>query len=531
MQDESGFETNSAQPQHPVSAPPGPPAEQGTPQSGPTQADAPAMQQPPAWSSGESAQPTRVLPQVPAPEAQPGAQPHYEGAAAQAHPQPAGVQQPWAGQPSQPTQDAQIPPYGEPSPPTQQPLAQPPSGQQIPYYQPGGVTQQPYAPQPPSSQAYGQPPVPPTYYGPAPAPPASGSGKKWIAIAVALLLVLVVGGVAGAFVLRGGDKPAGSSEAAPSRGEKAPGEATAGGLRISFKSDDIRYYDMEFTMDGTMTGSGALADDSGSLPMSIKLTASMTLQVLERLPDGSTRLRMSMSNMKMSMKMAGESFDVPGDELDQIDMTLLVNPDGTFQFENAPGTGFAIPGGGGVFGPAGGSTVSPFGFTAPTPFLPDRQIRVGDTWEKTVEVKVPGFKKPLQVSTKNKYERDEETTWGKAMVLLSRSSTTIDFSELDTTELGAQFGIVTKGTMTATTESRFWFVPELGEAVKQELDPSSSVKGTMEMSQSSGSQGRMPGSGGETMSIEMDMRLGMTLERKSAPPPGAGRPPSPGFSS
>ncbi len=343
--------------------------------------------------------------------------------------------------------------------------------------------------------------------------------------------MLVVGGVAGALVLRGGDKPTGGSEAAPGREDKTPGEASASGLRISFRSDDIRYYDMEFTMDGTMTGAGALADDSGPLPMSVKLSASMTLEVLERLPDGSTRLRMSMSNMKMSMKMAGNSIDVPEEQLDQIDMTLRVNPDGTFQFENAPGTGFTVPGGGGVFGPDAGSAMSPFGFTAPTPFLPDHQIKVGDTWDKTVEVKVPGFKKPVQVSTKNKYERDEETSWGKAMVLLSRSSTTIDLSDLDTSELGAQFGIVTKGTMTVSTESRFWFVPELGEAVKQELDPSSSVKGTMEMSQSPGPRGRMPGSGGETMSIEMDMRLGMTVERKSGPPPGPGIPPSPGFTS
>ncbi len=353
-------------------------------------------------------------------------------------------------------------------------------------------------------------------------PPQPKKSRGWIAILVALLLVVLLGGAAGAFVaLRNSSPSVSQSPAQQPSGET--GDAQSGGLRITFKSADVRYYKMDFRVDGTLTGGGALADDSGPVSTSTQVSSDVTLQVIERLPSGATRVKMTMSNTRMTVTVNGERQTVPDEIFDGMEMTYKVQPDGTFEIESSNIEGFdsdgANPFGGGTFGPTGGAGSSPFGFNGPAPILPDHPVKPGDSWDKTIETKAPGFTKPLTIKTSNTYERDENTQWGRAMVILTRLNTSIDMSALDASSLEAPSGARYSGTFDVSMAVRFWFVPELGESVKQVLDPSSSLRGTMGITVPSGTA-----SGSENLTIGMDLEFEMTMERQvSAPPSPSGK--------
>jgi hypothetical protein len=495
------------------------------------------MEHTPGFDQGDGtpqtpSEPTRILPQVPMGQPSPGQQETQSQPEHPEHPeQPAPPSQYPPAAPSQYSPAQQVPPSQYPPAPPSQYSPQPqPLQPEAPYQAQAQTPQPPTQPpqQPPVYQQYG-PAQPPQWAAQPPVPPQK-KGKAWVAVLVAILLVVLLAGAAGAFVaLRKKEAPEqGASTQQPAGGVQG---AESGGLKITFKSAETRYYKMEYIMDGTITGIGLLADDSGPAHVSMTMSSDITLQVVDRLPGGVTKIKMTMANTQMTMNVNGEAETLPNELSEEMEIVYRVNPDGTFEMESASAAGSPFPSTS-PFGATGGSGSSPFGFNGPAPLLPDHPVKPGDTWSKSIETKAPGFTKPLRIDTANTYERDESTQWGKAMVILSRADTTLDFSTLDASGLGAPAGVKYSGMVKVSVITRFWFVPELGEAVKQVVDPSSKMEGTMQFQVADQAP---PGSGGSPgmgpMKISMDMRLGMTLDRQVSPPPSASKPKTPAVSS
>ena len=337
--------------------------------------------------------------------------------------------------------------------------------------------------------------------------------KTRVVVLVAVLVVALLSALAGAAVAL---RKIGAKTTAPEiespRTNSAP---ETGGLRITFKSAEARFYKFEYAMEGTVLGGGELADHSGPVSVKSIITSDMTLRVIERLSDGATQIKIDLSNTRIGVSVNGRPVQNPQLGRDNFETVLRVNPDGSFEIESGQGSPVFIPGpalGGGQV--LGGGVISPFGFTGPAPLLPDHAIRPGEQWTKSIQIRPKGFSRPLQMTTVNTYEHDEKTEWGRAMLITSQSLTSVDLATLDLSRVGLPNGVRSSGTMTLNTFTRFWFVPDLGEPIKIVVDPSSSIKGSLRFAEaSSGPQTS------QSLQLEMDIAFGVQIERQSGEPP------------
>lgn len=454
---------------------------------------------PPQTPPSSPSQPTQVLPAVQASESFPPIPPSEsiptpgapapipqspQGApqpvqyAASTYPQgePGGATRPWTEATPSPSTDRPQPPQppqhqvagfetqaGWHQPPLQPPVSPPPGGYGQPGFQP---------PQPP----YG---APGQYYPPGVPPQPPRKGKGWLVAVVAVLLVALLSGVAAAVVISRRAK----ESVRPSSGTPtaAPDDASASkNLRITFKRDDVRHYAFQMNMNMTGSGTGAFADDSMPMSMTLDMNANMKLQVLARLPDGSTRVEVTFSDLKMKISGPGFHQELGPEVADEMKIQFVVKPDGTYVLDTIGGekVGKTLPNPGGV-----GS--SPLDFLSPAPLLPEHPVSVGDSWTKEFEMPIPGSaglaeSGSIKIVSTSTYERDQETSWGRAMVIRSKASMSGKFDST-IVERGSAGAAASAADVEASAELKgelsytFWFVPELGEATKVTIDSPSTI--------------------------------------------------------
>lgn len=403
----------------------------------------------------------------------------------------------------------------------------PPQGAQAPHHQAsgfeaqGGWQQPPGQPSAPQPQAgYGQPGFQPPqqpygapgqFYPPAVPPQPPRKGKGWLVAAIAVLLVALLSGVAAAVVIsRRGKEAVRPSSGTPTA---APHDASSPkNLRITFKRDDVRNYAFKMKMNMTGSGTGAFADDSMPMSMTLDMSANMKLQVLARLPDGSTRVEMTFSDLRMTMSGPGFQQQLGPEVADDMKIQFVVKPDGTYVLDTVGDkkVGETLPNPGGV-----GS--SPVDFLSPAPLLPDHPVSVGDSWTKEFEMPIPGLtgssgSGSIKIVSTSTYERGQETSWGRAMVIRSKASMSGRFDS-KIAERGSAGAAPPAADVEASAELKgelnytFWFVPDLGEATKVTIDSPSTMDVTSDVAGAG-----LPGEGG-TARFKID--LTGSMERTS----------------
>lgn len=356
-------------------------------------------------------------------------------------PQPQYVQQPQWDPPPQPQpqpQPAQQPQWDPQAQYAQQPQWDPQPQPQYGTQTPGGAWAS-------HQQTWGAPGTPPE------APKSKG---PLVALILAIVVILIaVGGGAGYYLTRDANTTQSVSNGGPGAGPAAQGQL----FRVSFKSGETRNYTMDVKTTGSMTDPSG---KSGTAPFNMKMTGGMTISVVEKVPDGSTKIQLTFTNIKMSGEVDGTS--MPDMTIPLPAQKFTIRPDGSV--ETSEGVT--------ISGPASGSgtTGSPFGFASPVPIFPDRPVTVGDNWSDESEITVPGSQ-PIVVKTDNVFEGYEQTQWGNAAKIRSlvKSDFSFDLSKIAGTS-GSGKGLSMPATGTIDYSLRYLFIPESGEVVKTTID-------------------------------------------------------------
>src|SRR5207248_2255419 len=89
--------------------------------------------------------------------------------------------------------------------------------------------------------------------------------------------------------------------------------------------------------------------------------------------------------------------------------------------------------------------------------LPDKAVKVGDTWSKTYDQKDPIGSGTVHIVSDSKYLRDESFNGVTAAVVETKSTSTLDLSGPTQGTPGAMSGVSVKGTF--TTDVMTWIDP------------------------------------------------------------------------
>jgi hypothetical protein len=339
---------------------------------------------------------------------------------------------------------------------------------------------------------------------PPPALPPKSKGKGLLVAIVAVLVLALLAGVAAAvLVTRTSSRERRDSATASPAAPSLPRQPK---LRISFQGDESRTYAVDIKMSLKGSGTGEFADDSSGESIDFRMSGTMKLDVVERLPDGSTRIEIKFPNISVSMSGPGFSQNLDASSASEFGKAMtqryLIRPDGSFTLESVGGADVGAEIGA---PPVTGSGSSQFGPFAPAPILPDHDVKIGDSWKQEFETKAPFDGGSFKFKVTSTYEKDDSTKWGRAMVIRSaiqmESSGQIAPSEMEGASGGPSAGNMRplNYQMSGTLNAKYWFVPELGEAVKVDVERPSTIRMTGEFTD------RSLG----TMSFEMDMTMSM----------------------
>ena len=342
---------------------------------------------------------------------------------------------------------------------------------------------------------------------PPPTPPPKSKGKGILVGIVAVLVLALLAGVAAAVVAT--RTSSGERRDSATASPTAPSLPRQPKLRIAFQGDESRTYafDMKMSMKGS--GTGEFADDSPEGAIDFKVSGTMKLDVIERMPDGSTRIELTFPNISVSVSGPGFSQNLDASSASEFGKSMtqryLIRPDGSFVLESVGSTDVGAEIGA---PPVTGSGTSPFGSLAPAPVLPDHEVKIGDSWKQEFETQAPFDGGSVKFKITSTYEKDDSTKWGRAMVI--GSAVQLESSgQIDPSKVGGTSGVPSARNMTplnyqmsGTLNAKYWFVPELGEAVKMEVERPSTIRMT-------GGLGEM---GLGTMSLEMDIAMSIVRQ-------------------
>lgn len=263
----------------------------------------------------------------------------------------------------------------------------------------------------------------------------------------------------------------------------ASGSAEAVVFRYAFTEGETRTYELRTDMDLDTTSSAQAPDVSFTGSM----TATMTVTTEEVRDDGTTVLKVVMTDVEFTLEEGAQAPPIP----DETEAKITIGPDGTV---------VSVDGTFGAFGlsDAAGSLLgdaNPGDNTAPQmlfPRFPDREIGPGDTWSETTEVPLGVGGASVEVRTDGRHDGFEDTDFGRAAKITASVEVPMDlelpFGELFSglaESLGAHGGQATvppdyaeaKMVMTGTTtgETTSLVIPENADAVR--------VDGTMTLDQ------------------------------------------------
>jgi hypothetical protein len=194
--------------------------------------------------------------------------------------------------------------------------------------------------------------------------------------------------------------------------------AQAHNVSLAYKAGDTFKYKLHATVDYTV-GLQAM-----SVPLKLDITADETATVKSVDASGTADVSLALSNMSLKTTVGGTTNTTTTSKTTNVE--LQIGSDGRIVSVN----GNAL-GSGGVPGLSPGGLISAI--------LPDRAVKPGDTWTKSFDQANPKGTGTVHVTTKNKYDRDENVGSVSAAVIESNITSAINLT-FDTSALAGEGG-------------------------------------------------------------------------------------------
>jgi hypothetical protein len=295
----------------------------------------------------------------------------------------------------------------------------------------------------------------------------------------------------------------------------APDKTEPVSFRYAYQQGQKRTYDMTMEMDMKPVG----GPDIG--PVQATMHATMNMDAISTLEDGSSVIEIAMSNISLEPSTAAAPSDIGK-------LRVTIAPEGRVT---------KVEGFGGPFGAAGldlGSLLNlpgvPTDSAGPQflfPQFPSEGVRPGDTWSEEAKIPVPFGEEPMTVQTEGRFDGYEESRYGRAAKMHHTSTIplNLDFTMADISAAmsklsegapvsgippeaaGARF--IIRGQMKTVTDSLV--LPAAGDAVKMDATTTMSMLMRLEGLEAGALQ-ETPGEFG------MDGTMKMSIIRVDEPP-------------
>jgi hypothetical protein len=223
--------------------------------------------------------------------------------------------------------------------------------------------------------------------------------------------------------------------------------AQAHDISLAFKTGDTYKYKLQST-------GKQLASFSGmSVPIELDTSAGETVTVKSVDSSGVADLTISFSNFTLKTVSAGITNTTTGVTPNATDLKIksngtVVSIDGSTVMAGSPLAAFAGIGGG-------------FFISA---VLPDKAVKVGDTWSKSYDQTEPGGGPAIHIISNSKYLRDETINGVTAAVVETKSDGGISMTGSPVGSAAADAGLSMNGTL--TTDVTTWIDPSSHRIIK-----------------------------------------------------------------
>jgi len=211
-------------------------------------------------------------------------------------------------------------------------------------------------------------------------------------------------------------------------------------LSLAYKAGDTYKYKFHSTSKQT-AGTGGM-----TIPVSVDTSANETVAVKSVDSSGVADLSITLSDFSLKTVAAGVTNTTTGLPANSVE--VKIRPDGTLVSVNGndlmAGSPIAA-----LAGVGGGYFIAAV--------LPDKAVKVGDTWSKTYDQKDPIGSGTVHIVSDSKYLRDESFNGVTAAVVETKSTSTLDLSGPTQGTPGAMSGVSVKGTF--TTDVMTWIDP------------------------------------------------------------------------
>jgi hypothetical protein len=223
--------------------------------------------------------------------------------------------------------------------------------------------------------------------------------------------------------------------------------AQARDLSLAFKTGDTYKYKFHSTGKQLATFGGV------SVPIEFDTSAGEAVTVKSVDASGVADLKISLSNFTFKTISAGISNTITGVTPDATDVKIksdgtVVSIDGSTVMAGSPLAAFAGIGGG-------------FFLAA---VLPDKAVKVGDTWSKAYDQTEPGGGPAIHITSTSKYLRDETINGVTAAVVETKSDGGISMTGSPGGSAAADAGMTMNGTL--TTDVTTWIDPSSHRVIK-----------------------------------------------------------------
>ncbi len=198
------------------------------------------------------------------------------------------------------------------------------------------------------------------------------------------------------------------------------GAAQAHSISLAYKPGDTYKYGLHMVLKYTVAAQGM------SLPIDLDLSAKETVTVKSVNSSGTADLTVELANLTLKTSMNGTTNTTTTTAPKDVDVTIASDGRIVSVNGNALGTG-SLPGMTGQ-----GGIVSAI--------LPDKPVKPGDTWSKTYSEPNPLGSGTDQVTSDNKYLRDETVGGASTSVVESKIKSTLDLS-IDASSLAGGSGM------------------------------------------------------------------------------------------
>ncbi len=246
-------------------------------------------------------------------------------------------------------------------------------------------------------------------------------------------------------------------------------------LSLAYATGDAYSYSVHVAGNETMTYG------STAIPVNLDMSARETLTVKSVDSRGVAEITLTTSSVTMTMPRNGVNNTTTGLTTPPVDMKVAA--DGTILSVNGTSVG------GGSLATLSGSLSGTF----VSAVLPDKPVKLGDTWSKDYDQTFPGGDGTIHVATTSKYLRNESVNGVNTAVVETNSTTTFNLTiDLSKTVAGSTspFPMLPSGSLmqgmtmsgTYTSDVTTWFDPAVHRLVRSHLSGTTDATMTFKIS-------------------------------------------------